>query len=115
MIIVQLDSDQLSDLIQSSVRTVLKEIPPKLKEQINHSDELLTIDEIAKLLHLSKATIYSKNSKGQLPGVCKRGKILLFQRQIIVDWVKGGRKKTNEELAEEANTFLSNKKKGQKS
>jgi excisionase family DNA binding protein len=110
MIIVQLDSEQLSNLIQSSVRKVLKETPPQTVEPTEQPEQLLTIDEVATLLHLTKPTIYSKVSKNELPGVCKQGKRLYFDRQTIIDWIKQGRKKSNSEIEAEANEYL--KKKG---
>ena len=73
-------------------------------------DQLLTIQEISELLHLSVPTIYSKHSKGEIPGVCKRGKRLYFQRDVIVKWIKDGRKKTQAELEAEAETYLLNSK-----
>jgi len=74
--------------------------------------ELLTIDEVSELLHLRKATIYSKHSKGEIPGVCKQGKRLYFDRDIIISWIKSGRKKTNAEIEQEAEAYLLNNKKG---
>ena len=69
-------------------------------------DQLLTIDEVAELLHLAKPTVYSKHSRGELPGVCKRGKRLYFQRDVIVNWIKEGRKKSNAEIEAEADIYL---------
>jgi excisionase family DNA binding protein len=112
MIIVQLDSEQLSNLIQSSVRKVLKETPPQTVEPTDQPDQLLTIDEVATLLHLTKPTVYSKVSKNELPGVCKQGKRLYFDRQTIIDWIKQGRKKSNAEIEQEAKAYLLNNKKG---
>jgi len=112
MIIVQLDSEQLSNLIQSSVRKVLKETPPQTVEPTDQPEQLLTIDEVATLLHLTKPTVYSKVSKNELPGVCKQGKRLYFDRQTIIDWIKQGRKKSNAEIEQEAKAYLLNNKKG---
>lgn len=82
------------------------------KEQPEHSDRLLTIDEIAELLHLSKATVYTKVSKNELPGVCKQGKRLYFDRQLIIDWIKQGRKTSNVETEQDFKTYLLNIKQG---
>ncbi len=112
MIIVQLDSEQLSNLIQSSVRKVLKETPPQTVEPTGQPEQLLTIDEVSTLLHLTKPTVYSKVSKNELPGVCKQGKRLYFDRQTIIDWIKQGRKKSNAEIEQEAKAYLLNNKKG---
>jgi len=109
MIIVQLDSEQLSNLIQSSVRKVLKEIPPQKVESTDQPEQLLTIQEAAKFLSLTVPTIYSKVSKGELP-VMKRSKRLYFSRTELLEYLKEGRKKSNAEIEAEAEGYLLNKK-----
>jgi excisionase family DNA binding protein len=75
-------------------------------------DQLLTIQQVGELLHLRRPTIYSKVSKNELPGVCKQGKRLYFDRQTIIDWIKQGRKLTNAEIEQQADKYLINKKGG---
>ena len=111
MIIVQLNSEQLSNLIQSSVRMVLKETPPKTVEPTDQQEQLLSIQEAAEFLSLKVPTMYSKVSKGELP-VMKRSKRLYFSRIELMKYIKDGRKKTNVEIEEEAETYLLDNKKG---
>lgn len=111
MIIVQLDSEQLSNLIQSSVRKVLKETPPKTVEHTDQPERLLTIQEAAEFLSLTVPTMYSKVSKGELP-VMKRSKRLYFSRTELVEYLKQGRRKTSAEIEKEAEAYLLNKKRG---
>ncbi|MDD4234671.1 MAG: helix-turn-helix domain-containing protein [Bacteroidales bacterium] len=75
-------------------------------------NELLTIDEAAKLLHLRTPTIYSKVSRGELPGVSKRNGRLYFDKQVLIDWIKSGSKKTSSEVEAEAAAFLNSQRKG---
>ncbi|MCK3686161.1 helix-turn-helix domain-containing protein [Maribellus sp. YY47] len=80
--------------------------------QVQPLQELITVDELAELLHLSKPTVYSNYSKGLIPGGCKQGKRVLFDKQIILDWVRSGRKLSNAEIEAEAENFLATRKKG---
>jgi excisionase family DNA binding protein len=59
----------------------------------------------------SKPTVYGWVNAGTIP-VHKGGKKLRFLKSEINNWLKQGRKKTLAELASEADTYLSNKKKG---
>ena len=59
----------------------------------------------------SKPTVYGWVNAGTIP-VHKGGKKLRFLKSEIDNWLMQGRKKTHAELASEANTYLSNKKKG---
>jgi excisionase family DNA binding protein len=111
MIIVQLDSEQLSNLIQSSVRMVLKETPPPTFETINQTEQLLTIQQAAEFLSLSVPTMYSKVSKGELP-VMKRSKRLYFSRTELHEYLKQGRKKSSSEIEQAAEAYFSTPKKG---
>jgi excisionase family DNA binding protein len=77
-----------------------------------HEDKLLSVDEVADLLRLTKSTVYSKNSKGELPGVCKRGKRLFFQRDVLINWIKDSRRKSNAEIEQEAGSYVGKKKGG---
>ncbi len=74
-------------------------------------DQLLTIQEAAEFLSLTVPTMYSKVSKGELP-VMKRSKRLYFSRTELLEYLKDGRKKSNAEIEQEAETYL--KKKGGK-
>lgn len=111
MIIVQLDSEQLRILIQSSVREALKEsairnttapTPPK--------DELLTVKQTAAFLKLTVPTIYSKVHRRELPFM-KKGKRLYFSQKELLAYLQSGRKKTHTEIAAEADAYLSNTQK----
>lgn len=73
---------------------------------------LLTIDLAADFLHLSKATIYSKCSRNELPYM-KRGKRLYFLKDQLLEYVKAGHHETAEQMAENASQYLA-KKKGQR-
>lgn len=65
-------------------------------------DEILSIKQASKLLNLAVATIYSKVSKNEIP-VNKQGKRLYFYRSELMEWIKSGRNKTNEEIGNEVN------------
>lgn len=108
--------DKLPEAVTMLTKEVseLKRLLIEKQEQptTDQPEQLLTIDEVATLLRLTKPTVYSKVSKNELPGVCKQGKRLYFDRQTIIDWIKQGRKKSNAEIEQEAKAYLLNNKKG---
>lgn len=59
-------------------------------------DKLLNVNEASQFLNLSKATIYSKCSLGELPYI-KRGR-LYFDRKELSKYLKDGKQKTNDEI-----------------
>jgi len=111
-VLISLPIEDLQTVIIDCVNSCLRNNKQESKTPTDQPEQLLTIDEVATLLHLTKPTVYSKVSKNELPGVCKQGKRLYFDRQTIIDWIKQGRKKSNAEIEQEAKAYLLNNKKG---
>lgn len=96
----------------SSIENLILDLKqPQKVEPTEQPEQLLTVQEAAQFLNLTAPTIYSKVSKGELP-VMKGSKRLYFSRAELLEYVKTGRKKSNAEIEAEAETYLSNKKKG---
>ena len=107
--------DKLPEAVTMLTKEVseLKRLLIEKQEQTptDQPEQLLTIQEAAEFLRLTVPTMYSKVSKGELP-VMKRGKRLYFSRTELLEYLKGGRKKSNAEIEAEAKAYLSNNKKG---
>ncbi|REE82139.1 AlpA family transcriptional regulator [Lutibacter oceani] len=73
-------------------------------------NDLLNIQEAATFLNLSKATLYNKVSKRELP-VMKQGKRLYFSREELTSYIKSGKVLSDREIEDQANNYLSNYKK----
>jgi excisionase family DNA binding protein len=74
------------------------------------ADELLSVQQAATFLKLSVATLYGFTHNATIP-FCKKGKRLYFSKLDLTEWVKTGRNKTKEEIAFEADIFLTQQKK----
>ena len=99
----------ISERVTANIlKAVRNEQPPT-----DQPEQLLTIQEAAEFLSLTVPTMYSKVSKGELP-VMKQGKRLYFSRTELMEYVKAGRKKSNAEIEQEAEAYLSNTKKALK-
>jgi len=99
----------------SSIETLILDLKhkPKEFEPTEQSEQLLNVQEAAQFLNLKVPTIYSKVSKGELP-VMKRSKRLYFSSTELMQYLKLGRKKSNTEIEQEAEAYLSNNRKGLK-
>jgi excisionase family DNA binding protein len=49
---------------------------------------LLTGEEVALLLRKTRKAIYVMVARGQLPGVTRIGRRLLFRRDELLDWLR---------------------------
>jgi len=89
---------------------------PSKHNQLDGEDELLTVQDTAKFLHLSVQTIYGLIHKGKLP-VMKRSKRCYFSKAELIAYLRAGRKITTSELNAEIKNqrdayLLTKKKKG---
>ena len=109
--------DQLPKAVTMLTKEVseLKRLLIEKQEQTptEQPEQLLTVQEAAQFLILTVPTIYSKVSKGELP-VMKRSKRLYFSSTELMAYLKEGRKKSNAEIEQEAEAYLSNNKKALK-
>lgn len=107
-----IDEEALGLFISEKVIERLEFVLRKPSQPSSQSDKYITIIEATKFLRLSKATIYSKVSKNEIPGVYKRGKFLYFDKEVLIEWIKQGKKKTTAEIQLEAQQYIANTKKG---
>lgn len=79
---------------------------PSQKQTLSEAeDKLLNVQETADFLDLTVPTIYSKVSRGELP--CMKGsKRIYFSKKDLMDYLKLGRKKSNDEIEQAANEHL---------
>lgn len=103
LMLTSIKKEELSTLIENSIRKVLAENPVSAND--NPLPDFLNIEEASKFLNLAKATVYTLTSAGKIP-VIKKGKRLYFTKQELIDWLKKGRKKTIQEIEEDATNYV---------
>ena len=83
--------------IQNSTQEFLKELlRPLLEEAVAEAlrsleiedNDLLTVDQAAEFLTISKHTVYKLTASKEIP-FFKRGKRVYFSRKSLSDWIKG--------------------------
>ena len=110
LVLSPIDPEKLISSISERVTANILEAVKNEQSSTNHPEQLFTIQKASEFLNLSVPTIYGKVSRNEIPYM-KRGKRLYFSRTELMDYLKGGRKKSEEEIKDEVDSFLSNKKK----
>lgn len=108
-VFISLPIEDLESVIIDCVNSCLRNHKQQDLKEVYLDKDLLTIQEASELLHLTVPTLYSKNSKGEIPGVCKQGKRLYFSKQSLIDWIKEGKQMSNDEIEAQADSFLKRK------
>tara|TARA_R110000787_G_scaffold161124_6_gene274619 strand:- start:64 stop:408 length:345 start_codon:yes stop_codon:yes gene_type:complete len=111
LVLSPIDPEKLISDIADRVTVNILQAVKQEHTLIEQPEQLLTVQEAAEFLKLTVPTIYSKVSKGELP-VMKRSKRLYFSSTELMEYLKGGRKKTNAQIEQEAEAYMSNKEKG---
>lgn len=57
----------------------------------NNDPEVLTADEAATLLRVSRKAVYAAASRGEIPGAFRVGRSIRFSRTALVAWMRQGR------------------------
>jgi len=91
--------NELDTLIQNSLRKVLAETNSTALSPDN--DELLTVDEAAKFLKVTRPTIYGYLYNKQIPNLKKRGRVY-FKKSELIAWLQTGSRQTRKETTESA-------------
>ena len=105
LVLSPIDPEELIRRISDQVTENILKIVNSNSSTSRPTKDLLSVEEAANLLNLSPATIYTKVSKGELP-VMKRSKRLYFSQLELIDYLKEGRKKSQNELEAEAEQYL---------
>ncbi|MBG0781251.1 MAG: helix-turn-helix domain-containing protein [Bacteroidales bacterium] len=92
--------------LNQKLETVLQLLKQQQTEPHN-SGKLLTIDEAAQFLNLAKPTVYRLVHLRQIPFSKPKGsKKLYFNRPELEAWIKTGRKRTVQEIQQQAADFV---------
>ena len=81
----------------------------ELQERVNRLEnlcyaakEVLNLEEAASFLGIAKSTLYKMTHLNQLPYFKPAGKLIFFEKQKLIDWVRGAKSKSVDEIKEEA-------------
>ena len=81
----------------------------ELQERVNRLEnlcyaakEVLNLEEAANFLGVAKSTLYKMTHLNQLPYFKPAGKLIFFEKKALLDWVRGARAMSEEEIRLEA-------------
>lgn len=93
---------------KKNIKLLAEQIAYLLKDSTNSTKEedlFLKIEEAAKLIHLSKYTIYGLVHRNAIP-YHKRGRRLYFLKSEILDWLKSGKREDKASVQNEVDEYL---------
>lgn len=103
MVIIQLDSEQLFDVIENAVRKVISEQPAHTAKPDGKT--IFSLTQLCEYTGLSKQTVYKLTAKGLVPH-SKCGKRLYFEKSEIDNWLLQNRVGGISEIGRKADEYL---------
>ena len=100
---IKLLAAQITENIQNNLGAKTSNATEK-----NKQDEFLNIEELSKLVGLTKPTLYGHVHRNTIPFI-KKGKMLRFSKIDILAWLEHGKSKPQSVLEDKANTYLAKK------
>jgi len=85
----------------------LQERVDKLESICFASKEVLNLEEAAAFLGIKKSTLYKMTHFSQVPYYKPAGKLIFFEKSVLLDWVRSVKVKSEDEIREEAAMHLS--------
>ena len=74
----------------------------KLENLCYMTKEVLNLEEASAFLGIAKSTLYKMTHLNQLPYFKPAGKLIFFEKKALLDWVRGARAMSEEEIRKEA-------------
>ena len=90
------------------LKEALREILGEQLQLNQQAPDLLDINQASEFLKLKVNTLYEKTCRKTIPHL-KKGNKLYFSKAVLDKWIKEGRVKTNEEIAQNALSFQSSR------
>ncbi len=101
LVFTQLSIPEVQQIFRGELEKFFANQPLK---QTTEADEIGGVDLAVEITGKARSTIYDLVHKRLIPH-SKRGKQLYFSRKELLDWIKAGKRKTQSELALDAENF----------
>lgn len=87
----------------------LEEQLTKIEELLLAQKRTLTVDELSRFTGFSKSFIYKLTAAKRIPHSCPNGKLLIFDREKIQDWLLSKPVKLASDIESEALNYITAK------
>jgi excisionase family DNA binding protein len=79
-----------------------------LENTLSAAKEVLTLEEAALFMGISKSSLYKMTHRHELPFFRPNGKLIYFEKTELLAWMRKNRASTNEEVGANARVVLQN-------
>lgn len=74
----------------------------QLESILDQAKDTLTVEEAAKFMGMARSTLYKMTSDNAIPFYRPNGKMIYFEKEVLVAWMHQNRESSKLEIEEEA-------------
>lgn len=103
-----IDSDNLIDMIVNLQKQVQEQNHriESLEHLLFEAKDVLTVEEAAMFLGLSKSFVYKMTHEGAIPFYKPNGKVCYFEKDALLEWMRSTKVASKKEITEAAQQKL---------
>ena len=98
---VQMDSE-----LAKYVAAELEKRVRNLEDRFDSGKEVLTLQEAAQYMGIARSSLYKMTSNQTIPFYRPNGKLIFFEKDDILSWIRRNRVFSTEEIEEEARLHM---------
>ena len=101
----QLNSVQMDSELAKYVAELEKRVR-NLEDKFDSGKEVLTLQEAAQYMGIARSSLYKMTSSQTIPFYRPNGKLIFFEKDDILSWIRRNRVFSTEEIKEEARLHM---------
>ena len=101
----QLNSVQMDSELAKYVAELEKRVR-NLEDKFDSGKEVLTLQEAAQYMGIARSSLYKMTSNQTIPFYRPNGKLIFFEKDDILSWIRRNRVFSTEEIEEEARLHM---------
>lgn len=99
--------------IQTIQPTVIYERIKSIEETLYSSKDILNMKEVCQYLDISQSLLYKLTCSGEIPHFKPRGKMIFFEKNELIKWIKVNRNDCSDKIIGSLNTEPNNSDKNE--
>lgn len=96
----------MENLEQIIKKLVHENVQTEVQRILDENKEMLSLEQAAQMLGLSRSYLYKQTAAGTIPHFKPMGKVIYFERSVLLDWIRSFPVPTKDNVSATANNYV---------
>lgn len=97
---------KMENLEQIIKKLVHENVQTEVQRILDENKEMLSLEQAAQMLGLSRSYLYKQTAAGTIPHFKPMGKVIYFERSVLLDWIRSFPVPTKDNVSATANNYV---------